>query len=772
MEKSKKSLVYLLIFTMLAWSVVLPASNIVNAEEMSRKALVNSDSLINQVEPEVLPTYISEEPVVSGNTGGDLQPVNCFPNFVDVVGQKNNPNFVDMSDLAAFSDHYGTTASSTNWNPVYDANGDGVVNEYEKELFASYYNQPFTCGITPFVLSAIVVADKIVCENEEDLPNWGLGGSDITANTSQDFLDGHQNCHLKEGWNFQWANGTESTPDDNYGEYDSDSGWHTFGPTNGNGRAVALLTDDVDFTNALHLREVWQEGYQTFEGADNSSDISAEIYCHTDVLNYDNYDYISGAQSARIYYCVAFNVLTSKNVDRPVSEEETNDVPGCFPNFVEENNPNFVDLSDLANFDNSNTKACFERYYQHPFTCNVTTLPGNCGDIGMCGDGSEYDINKDYINIGDPVSETSHNLTGWSVENLMFNGSNYGGGDDGTYRMVLEPDQCNDNSKFASFTLNTGDEEANSLVIRHLDGSSNNDGFKVYVNGVLVGDYTDLGDGDEGWLTTRFDLANLPVKTGELTVQIELTDTIWPYCATYGQLAISWVALDTCSIAPYCGNYIREGSEQCDGQDNMADGYHCTAGCIVEADQIPVSGGSGGSIAPNISSIYTAPQCTNTVISWLTSSSVPTWIVYGTKSGVYTNEYKDNLNATGHSITLIDLKPATTYYFQIKMEKLGGTVVTSEERTFTTNTNCGQVLGQKIKECTWNWRVDGSTGPDSDVVGVTQFSDGTLLRGCSSPAIYRIENQKAVHLRTLKELSKYIGQRIYNVLDSTLNLFM
>lgn len=284
---------------------------------------------------------------------------------------------------------------------------------------------------------------------------------------------------------------------------------------------------------------------------------------------------------------------------------------------------------------------------------------------------------------------------------------------------------------------------------------------------------------DSGYAGTK-SCRMLPVEVFQTLVQDVL------YCV--------W---NPCISDEFCGDQVLNGNEECDYAlvgsdvcssdchtitppepscgDRVCNGDETCGTCPQDCGQCPTppsgGGGGGGSIIPNISSIYTAPQCTNTVISWLTSSSAPTWIVYGTESENYTHEYRTEEKLTGHSITLDNLAPGTTYYFQIKMEKLGGTVVVSEEKTLTTNVNCGQVLGEKIEQCDWSWRTSGSTGVDKDIIGRTEFPDGTLLRGCT-PAIYHLEHQKLRYIRTLQELrDKYRGQRIYNVLDSTLDLF-
>ena len=72
-------------------------------------------------------------------------------------------------------------------------------------------------------------------------------------------------------------------------------------------------------------------------------------------------------------------------------------------------------------------------------------------------------------------------------------------------------------------------------------------------------------------------------------------------------------------------------------------------------------------------------------------------------------------------------------------------------------------MGEKEEVCTYST-------PDEDVLGKTDWEDGTLLRGCG-PEVYRIENQEKRHVTSFSELLNYIGERIYNVTNDILDLF-
>ena len=148
-----------------------------------------------------------------------------------------------------------------------------------------------------------VVAHKIVCDSESDLPNWGGGGASITSSTATDYVANNQNCHLQSGWDFQWRFGG-SNPGDNNDCVGS--GWTTFGSsTDGNGMTSTTI-DNAD-SDTLWFRECLKSGYVQFSDS-LGDDNTAEFYCNGDVLNYDNYDNINDAISnGDTFYCVAFN---------------------------------------------------------------------------------------------------------------------------------------------------------------------------------------------------------------------------------------------------------------------------------------------------------------------------------------------------------------------------------------------------------------------------------------------------------------------------------
>lgn len=152
-----------------------------------------------------------------------------------------------------------------------------------------------------------ISASKIVCNSESDLPNWGQGGPNITASTAIQFLETHPNCRLESGFKFQWA--TAEVPDPGKDFINEASGWNTFGPTNSSGVATATASVSSE-ASYIWVREVLKDGYLPFSYPGDNNPYSAEMYCHIDVLNYDNYDKINSPWDPQVqYYCVAFNVL-------------------------------------------------------------------------------------------------------------------------------------------------------------------------------------------------------------------------------------------------------------------------------------------------------------------------------------------------------------------------------------------------------------------------------------------------------------------------------
>lgn len=154
---------------------------------------------------------------------------------------------------------------------------------------------------------ATVVAQKIECDDESLLPNWWNGGPNINSTTAQAFLDQTDGrCTMVSGWNFQRA--YNDTPNPWNQVQVADAPRTSFGPTDENGSVSTLVKVNKKKHYQIAVREVMNDGYLAFAGVDSEDNVSAEMYCYTDVLNYDNYDFIENPKVNETYYCIAFNV--------------------------------------------------------------------------------------------------------------------------------------------------------------------------------------------------------------------------------------------------------------------------------------------------------------------------------------------------------------------------------------------------------------------------------------------------------------------------------
>lgn len=141
-------------------------------------------------------------------------------------------------------------------------------------------------------------ASKVVCKAESDLPNWGNYGPDISSSTAKKYVDEHENCKIVP-WTFEWV--TEGEGSDNPGDQVKVAGgsWMPFNST----------TSVPVGERKIWVREQFDMDYIPFSGLNTTKSISAELYCDTDVLNYDNYDFFFPTEKNKTYYCVGWNVL-------------------------------------------------------------------------------------------------------------------------------------------------------------------------------------------------------------------------------------------------------------------------------------------------------------------------------------------------------------------------------------------------------------------------------------------------------------------------------
>lgn len=251
----------------------------------------------------------------------------------DGYAERVNANQPNERYKVVFQNGDGTVAESNSTDDLADnvktalfngqVNGSLTLAEDVTEVFAlhSVYPDksspnslnPICAVFTPQEKEdkeATVVAHKIICEDEAQLPNFGNGGPKMSANTAANWVAQNDSCRLAEGWEFEWTNDQSSDPGDTLVGR-AGSPWTAFGPTDVNGRTETVIDLNTLTADRLWFREVLQDGFIPFTHGQNAGtnvdDVSAEFYCDTDVINYDNRDYIQGLENGATYHCVAWN---------------------------------------------------------------------------------------------------------------------------------------------------------------------------------------------------------------------------------------------------------------------------------------------------------------------------------------------------------------------------------------------------------------------------------------------------------------------------------
>lgn len=223
----------------------------------------------------------TEEVVVAGNA------VWATPLYHDFFTETPD----ELADFAAY-----TIDGSAN----DDNDTDGVINVAKgKERTLAMLNTVVSIPSVP------VTANKIVCDFEEELPNWAKGNNnppaEITATTATDWLAANTDtsCRLVE-WDFQWSDKTVTVPNQYNTFLGEAPGWNTFSGSV-NVPFAALNGGNIEF------REVLTADYIPFSGG-NDTKPSAELYCGNDVLNYDNLERVNKPKVDEAIHCVAWNV--------------------------------------------------------------------------------------------------------------------------------------------------------------------------------------------------------------------------------------------------------------------------------------------------------------------------------------------------------------------------------------------------------------------------------------------------------------------------------
>ncbi len=156
-----------------------------------------------------------------------------------------------------------------------------------------------------------IVAKKIVCDDETDLPNnfsWAL--SHVTQNTADRWLSVHPNCKYEDGWSFQYGINDAIAPNWSFTWETTWSWWTTFWPTDSSW-SIEYTFRHLDWISKIKVREVLKDWYIPFTDWQwDNPDVSAEIYCWSDITNYDNQEWLQGDDLWywKTAYCIAWNV--------------------------------------------------------------------------------------------------------------------------------------------------------------------------------------------------------------------------------------------------------------------------------------------------------------------------------------------------------------------------------------------------------------------------------------------------------------------------------
>jgi hypothetical protein len=173
-------------------------------------------------------------------------------------------------------------------------------------------------GTTPPPPTTVTIdASNVVCTDPTQLPDWGANGHPaITATSAKDWVAAHASCSFASGWSFEYA--YQYTPfggDTTIGHVD---GFTAFGPTTSIGSSTITFTPAS--TTAIQVREQLEGGFIPFTYTSDSTNgtvPSAQMYCNTDVANYDNADFVTAPVAGNTYYCAAFNSPTPVVVTPP-----------------------------------------------------------------------------------------------------------------------------------------------------------------------------------------------------------------------------------------------------------------------------------------------------------------------------------------------------------------------------------------------------------------------------------------------------------------------
>jgi len=134
----------------------------------------------------------------------------------------------------------------------------------------------------------------------------------ITSTTAADYVAASGGrCWFESGWDFQYGPDGEMIHGAHVGSAPSGTGWSDFDTSTVLGTPAEAEVSGVAGEDRIWVREELKAGYIPYSSPPGSlqDPDSAALYCHEDILNFDNYEFVFAPEAGETYHCVAFNAL-------------------------------------------------------------------------------------------------------------------------------------------------------------------------------------------------------------------------------------------------------------------------------------------------------------------------------------------------------------------------------------------------------------------------------------------------------------------------------
>ncbi len=151
----------------------------------------------------------------------------------------------------------------------------------------------------------------------------------------------------------------------------------------------------------------------------------------------------------------------------------------------------------------------------------------------------------DHVDIGNPDSESGHNMQSWGPIEPATSSGSYGGIDHcrATWSTL-------DGTTNATIDLDFGDGMNVQVAFKHLEGLAD-DSFKVYLDGVLQYTHNETMT-SEHWFDSGFSVSVTP---GIHTLEFDATGPQWSQWTAYGQLCIAEISVGMSIVADEAGTW-------------------------------------------------------------------------------------------------------------------------------------------------------------------------------------------------------------------------